>query len=226
MEAWTRAQAVSDDWAEHLGRLIAESSVNLVSRRDRSDVRRIHVDECLLLAERLHPRPGERWMDLGTGGGLPGLVLAAAFPRTQWTLVDARAKKVDRVRQFAESLALANVQAVHGRAEDLATAADHVGAYGGVISRATGSLQQTAILARAFVTTGAVLAVRGPRATDDVAESGRLLADLGLLVDAVEQIDGTIRPTWLVRLRGQGPVPADFPRLQRALLRATRGGSQ
>lgn len=215
---------IDSSWATELARLITTAPVNLVSRGDRADVRRIHVDEAIAVSRELRLRDGDRWMDLGTGGGLPGLVLAAAFPDTSWTLVDARSKKIAQVRHFTNVLDLSNVQALHARAEDL-TGSPHTGAYDGVISRAAGSLARTAVLSRPFITHGAVIAIRGPRATEDVDASATICAVLGLVVDAVDEIGGTIRPTWLVRLRGQGPVPADFPRTQRALVRATRGGS-
>lgn len=223
MENGSRPRPIELSWAAELARLIASAPVNLVSRRDRGDVRRIHVDEAIAVSRQLRLRDGGRWMDLGTGGGLPGLVLAAAFPNTSWTLVDARAKKIGLVRHFADVLDLSNVQALHARAEDLA-ASGKTRAYDGVVSRAAGSLATTVVLARPFITHGTVIAIRGPRVAEDVETSARICADLGLVVDAVDEIGGTIRPTWLVRLRGQGPVPADFPRTQRALLRATRGG--
>lgn len=217
-------QEIPEDWASILSDLIAGAPVNLVSRRDRPRVREIHVDEAIAVARSLRLAAGSRWMDLGTGGGLPGLVLAAAFPSVTWTLVDARGKKIAQVERFADALGLENVQVLHARAEDLGATA-HVGGYDGVVSRAAGSLAQTAVLARPFVSDGEIVAIRGPQAAHDVAATSKICEDLGLLVEAVEQISGTIRPTWLVRLRGPGPVPANFPRTQRALLRATRGGS-
>jgi len=214
---------VSATWASELARLIATAPVNLVSRRDRPMVRDVHVEESIAVSQHVDVRDGDLWMDLGTGGGLPGLVLAAAYPSSAWTLVDARSKKIAQVQRFASVLGLSNVQALHARAEDLATSA-HVGRYDGVISRAVGSLAQTVVLSRPFITDGVIIAIRGPRVADDVEATTTLCGDLGLVVDAISEISGTIRPTWLVRLRGQGPVPADFPRTQRALLRATRGG--
>ncbi|HSJ46428.1 MAG TPA: RsmG family class I SAM-dependent methyltransferase [Euzebyales bacterium] len=224
MDSGSRPRPIEPSWAAELARLIASAPVNLVSRADRGDVQGIHLDEAIAVTRHLHVRDGDRWMDLGTGGGLPGLVLAAAYPQTSWTLVDARSKKIELVRHFADVLDLPNVQALHARAEDLA-ASGHIGIYNGVVSRAAGSLAATVVLARPFITRGTVIAIRGPRAREDVDACATICADLGLVVDAVEEIGGTIRPTWLVRLRGQGPVPADFPRTQRALLRATRGGS-
>jgi 16S rRNA (guanine527-N7)-methyltransferase len=164
-------------------------------------------------------------MDLGTGGGLPGLVLAGAFPSVSWTLVDARAKKVSQVAAFASILGLTNVTTVHARAEDLGGIGEARGGYDGVVSRAVGSLLETVALARAFVSTGEIIAIRGPGALTDARNLESAAARLHITLDGVERVDGTIRPTWLVRARGRGPVPNDFSRTQHALLRPTRGGS-
>jgi 16S rRNA (guanine527-N7)-methyltransferase len=211
-------------WIERLASLIAESPVNLVSRRDRADVKRLHIDECVLVGRRLPVAAGAAWMDLGTGGGLPGLVLAATYPSAHWTLVDARHKKIRQVEAFADALGLANVEAVHARAEDLAMDRVYRAAFDGVVSRAAGTLTVTAALARPFVGAGRVVAIRGPRVHDDVAMARVGLEQIGLSVENVERIDGTIRPTWLVRLCGSGRVSADFPKIQRVLLRADGGG--
>jgi 16S rRNA G527 N7-methylase RsmG len=164
-------------------------------------------------------------MDLGTGGGLPGLVLAGAFPSVSWTLVDARAKKISQVAAFTSALGLTNVTTVHARAEDLGRNREAREGYDGVISRAVGPLLTTVALARVFVSTGEIIAIRGPGALTDARNLMSVASRLDVTLDGVERIDGTIRPTWLVRARGRGPVPNDFSRTQHALLRPTRGGS-
>lgn len=216
---------LDDAWLDRLSHLIAHAPINLVSRRDRDRIRRVHVDECLAVAARLELRDGARWLDLGTGGGLPGLVLAGAFPTVSWTLVDARAKKVRQVTAFARALDLANVDVVHGRGEDLATRAMYAGRFDGVISRALGPLDRTVVLARGFIAAGEILAIRGRLARTEVDQIASLCRELGLMVDAIVAIDDTIRPTSLVRLRADGPAPAVLRQKLSDVLRSGRGGS-
>lgn len=219
-------QLPTDAWCDELADLIANSPVNLVSRGDRADVRRIHVDECVAVARTLAPHDASRWIDLGTGGGLPGLVLAASYPATIWTLIDARAKKLAQVRRFAAALGVRNVTTVHGRAEALCDDPRCRGAYDGVVARAVGSLGVTVALARGFVTTGQIIAIRGPRAHDEASALDRWSDVLGTTVETIEQISGTMRPTWLVRMRGLGAPPDRFPRARTELLQSARGGTR
>jgi 16S rRNA (guanine527-N7)-methyltransferase len=215
-------RAVDVAWLEHLAALIATAPVNLVSRADRDHVLAVHIDECVRVASELSVGWDSRWLDLGTGGGLPGLVLAAVYPHSAWCLLDARAKKVQQVATFARELGLDNVEAVHGRAEDLGAQA--AGRFDGVVSRAVGSLARTAALARPFVHAGEIVAIRGPLARGEVETLRPWCKDLGLAVGAITEVDGTMRPTWLVRLSAQGPTPPRFPTARRALLRSTTGG--
>jgi 16S rRNA (guanine527-N7)-methyltransferase len=217
---------VADRWLDRLASLIADAPVNLVSRGDRANVRSLHVDECVAVAHRIRPTHGSTWMDLGTGGGLPGLVLAASFPAVHWTLLDARAKKVVLVRRFAKELGLENVTTLRGRAEDLASDAAHLGHYAGVVSRAVGPLAATVALCRGFVEDGEIVAIRGPRAHAEAESLVQWCEDLGVTLTTVEPISGTMRPTWLVRLRGRGSAPARFPRARTQLLQSARGGTR
>lgn len=211
-------------WLDEFSQLLATAPANLVSRGDRASVREVHVDESVSIARALRVAAGSRWMDLGTGGGLPGLVLAKMFPDTRWVLVDARRKKIDLVGSFAATLGLDNVDVVHGRAEDLARSLDMVAAFDGVISRAVGSLVATAVLARPFVAHGEIVAIRGPRATHEVDAAATMWELIDVVVADVPRVPGTMRPTWVVRLAARGPVPTTFIRTHRRLLRANGGG--
>ncbi|MDP8971126.1 MAG: class I SAM-dependent methyltransferase [Actinomycetota bacterium] len=161
----------------------------------------------------LGARPGSRWLDLGTGGGLPGLALAVIRPDVTWTLVDATAKKIESVRAFAAELGLENVTALAGRAETLAHRPELRGRYGGVVSRAVAPLGVLAELARGFlVDQGVLLAVKGPRWSAELRDARAALEILGFVEPQAVEVPTTERPTWLVTMRAQGPVPPGFPR--------------
>ena len=196
---------------ERLAALIASSPHNLVAAGERAEVYDRHVRECDALSASLSP--SGRWMDLGTGGGLPGLVLALRHPSTHWVLVDATRKKADAVAEFARDLGLVNVTVLHGRAETLARDAAHRGAYDGVVSRAVAPLATLAELCRGFLRNEATMvAVKGPRWREELRAAGGALATLRLGDVHTAELADVARPTWVVTMRADGPPPADFPR--------------
>ena len=108
--------------------------VNLVARpASRADVEK-HVRHCLALAVRPFP-PGSTVVDWGSGGGLPAVPLAVAFPEVEVVAVDAVGKKTEAVRLFARRLGIDNLTAWNGRAEAYDGPAPHVS-----VSRATAPL--------------------------------------------------------------------------------------
>lgn len=93
--------------------------INVVSRKDIENLMLHHVLHSLAIAKFLPFRPGTEVLDVGTGGGFPGIPLAILFPETQFLLVDSIGKKIKVVEGIAEALGLSNVQAKHMRAEDV-----------------------------------------------------------------------------------------------------------
>ncbi|TBH76521.1 16S rRNA (guanine(527)-N(7))-methyltransferase RsmG [Aquirufa nivalisilvae] len=93
--------------------------INVISRKDIDNLMLHHVLHSLGIAKIINFRPGTEILDVGTGGGFPGIPLAILFPQCTFTLVDSIGKKIKVVEGVASSLGLENVTALHTRAEDL-----------------------------------------------------------------------------------------------------------
>jgi len=93
--------------------------INVISRKDTDSLYEKHILHSLGIAKVMSFADGTKILDIGTGGGFPGIPLAILFPNVQFTLVDSIGKKITVVKGVAESLGLSNVTAHHMRAEQL-----------------------------------------------------------------------------------------------------------
>jgi 16S rRNA (guanine527-N7)-methyltransferase len=93
--------------------------INVVSRKDIDELYLRHVLHSLGIAKVVAFQPGTRILDVGTGGGFPGIPLAILFPDIHVTMVDAIGKKIRVVQEVVEGLGITNTKALHTRVEDL-----------------------------------------------------------------------------------------------------------
>lgn len=104
-----------------LGGLYAEwnEKINVISRKDLDHLYEKHVLHSLSIYRFAPFQPGSKVLDVGTGGGFPGIPLAIMMPEVKFTLVDSIGKKIKVVQGVAEALGLSNVEAYHERAEKI-----------------------------------------------------------------------------------------------------------
>lgn len=93
--------------------------INVISRKDTEQFYERHVLHALAIAKIQSFLPGSEILDIGTGGGFPGIPLAILFPEVKFTLVDSIGKKIKVVNEVAQSLNLQNVIGIHERAEKI-----------------------------------------------------------------------------------------------------------
>jgi 16S rRNA (guanine527-N7)-methyltransferase len=117
LQRFAQLQPLYQEWNER---------INVISRKDIDALYERHVLHALAIARVITFAPGARVLDLGTGGGIPGIPLAIFFPETSFLLVDSIGKKVKVVQEIATTLGLDNVQTRHARAEELKERVDFV----------------------------------------------------------------------------------------------------
>lgn len=117
VEQFAQLEALYNDW---------NSKINVISRKDIQNLYEHHVLHSLGIAKVVNFRAGTCVMDLGTGGGFPGIPLAILFPEVQFHLVDSIGKKVRVANEVATAIGLKNVKFSHARAEEIKDKYDFV----------------------------------------------------------------------------------------------------
>jgi 16S rRNA (guanine527-N7)-methyltransferase len=166
---WSLAPAAAARLAAFRDLLVKwNGTYNLTALRDPAQVRTQHLADCLAVIPPLRRHAGGRplrLLDVGSGGGLPGVVLAAVEAGWDVTCVDTVGKKAAFVRQVAAELGLPNLHAEHARVESLRTAPFDV-----ITARAFASLPDFVRLTRPLLAAGGVwMAMKGKPPSDEIA---------------------------------------------------------
>lgn len=204
--------------------LKANELQNLTAIREPAEAWRRHILDSLTLLPFLAEFPdGASAIDVGSGGGLPGIPLAIVMPGVRFTLLEATGKKCDFLNQAIGRLGLKNVRVLQGRSErvahDRGARADskgtvsHTGghreAYDVVMARAVGRLASLAELTVPFCKVGGrVLLIKGEKADEEVKEAEHALHTLKAVhIGTIESPTGRI-----VILEKRSATPRDYPR--------------
>ncbi len=125
IDKFTKLESLYQDW---------NLKINVVSRKDIDELYLRHVLHALAIAKVINFKDGTKLLDVGTGGGFPGVPLAILFPECSFHLVDSIAKKLKVVNEVVEGLGLTNVKTTHSRVEAINDTYDFI------ISRAVAAM--------------------------------------------------------------------------------------
>jgi 16S rRNA (guanine527-N7)-methyltransferase len=187
------------------------ATYNLTAVRERDAVWVQHIADCLAVLPKLdrhldrhlesqvaHTAPSQRVLDVGSGGGLPGVLLALMRPALDVTCVDTVGKKAAFIRQVAGALALPNLHAAHSRVETL-----KLPPFGLITSRAFASLADFTRLTRPLLAPGGVwMAMKGKPPEDEIAVLPR---DIDVFHVEQLQVPGLDAERCLVWMQPKGP---------------------
>jgi 16S rRNA (guanine527-N7)-methyltransferase len=161
-----------------LGDQILEAGLNITGVKDPGEIENIHFLDSLSLLKVPGVREAARLADIGSGGGLPALVLALALPATEVTAIESVAKKCEHIQGAAAALGLANVRVWCGRAEDHARSEDRE-SYDVVVSRAVAPLPVVVEYSLPLLRVGGVMVAMKGVVSDQERTHG--LVALGIL---------------------------------------------
>ncbi len=159
------------------------SKINVISRKDMEHFYEHHVLHSLAIAKYFELLPGMKVMDLGTGGGFPGIPLAIMFPQTEFYLIDGTGKKIKVVNAVKDTIGLENVAAEHKRAEAVKDKFDVI------TGRAVMTLPEIANLAgnklriRGDKEAGGIMYLKGGRLEEELKALNRYWRHNEVLID-------------------------------------------
>lgn len=151
---------------------------NISAIRDKDAIWQKHIADSLKLLE--FEILGGKVLDIGTGGGMPGIPLAIARPKSEMVLLDSVGKKIRACEYFITELKLENTKTLHGRAEKLGQEKEYTGSFDTVVSRATAYLPTILAWAEHFIKPGGKIVLYKTPSSEELADGKKAAKKLGL----------------------------------------------
>ena len=207
---------------EKLIELMLSSPHNLSSIKEFERAMTVHIEDTIIPFE--GSSLSGRCIDIGSGGGIPGLVLAISFPKSNWTLLESIAKKTREIERFARDLDLTNVAVKTARAEEFAKEAGET--FDSAFLRAVGRCDISLELAAPLVKVGGYIYLyKGPGWLDEKVFSDAAERVLGLRLSYEKEYrlsDGSKR--FMVVYEKERATPSEFPRRSGVASKLPLGG--
>ena len=154
--------------------------VNLTAITDRDEFIKKHFIDSLLCAASEEFIQAKSVIDVGTGGGFPGVPLAIAFPDKEFVLIDSLNKRIRIIDEICQMLSITNVRAVHGRAEELARRKEFRESFDVCVSRAVANMSTLSEYCLPFVKVGGTfIAYKGPDCGEEMKQAANAISILG-----------------------------------------------
>ena len=156
--------------------LVRNEHINLTAVRDRNEALVKHVLDSLAITDLPEYEEAKKIIDVGTGAGFPGALLAIVSPEKEFTLLDSTLKRLRVIDEFANTLNITNLKTVHARAEEISGKPEYSGNFDICVSRAVANLEKLSEWCLPFVRKGgAFIAYKGENYEEELAQASKIL---------------------------------------------------
>lgn len=182
--------AVIDRFKNYMDMILEwNEKVNLTAITDREEFLKKHYIDSVLCYGFPEMQRAEKLIDVGTGGGFPGVPLALLFPQKQFVLMDSLKKRLNIIDDLIEKLGITNVETLHGRAEDMGRSMEHREKYDICVSRAVANLSTLSEYCLPFIKVGgSFLAYKGTKAEEEINSAKSAIFLLGGNITREERV--------------------------------------
>jgi 16S rRNA (guanine527-N7)-methyltransferase len=189
--------------------------INLTKINNREEFLIKHIIDSMILDKYVEMKPNKQVADLGTGGGLPGLLLAIMHPENRFTLIDSVQKKIRCIEEFASQLKLNNVSGLSDRLEELGQNKKYRESFDIVIARALAPLPVLLELAIPLVkTSGIFVAMKGPGYLEELSNAANAMKELKIIMPKIEkyELPKSMGTHYLLLFKKDRPTSNAYPR--------------
>lgn len=212
----SREESVIDKFSQYMESILKwNQMVNLTSITDPDEFIEKHYIDSLLSVPCREFQKAKRIIDVGTGGGFPGIPLALAAPDKEFVLMDSLNKRIKIINELCREIGINNVTAIHARAEELARNKNHREKYDLCVSRAVANLSTLSEYCLPFIKKGGwFLAYKGPDTDQERKEAERAVSILGGKLEREEKaaLENFKLEHKIIFIKKVGKTPEKYPR--------------
>lgn len=189
--------------------------INLTAITECKEVVEKHFIDSLSIDKIINMKNIEKVIDVGTGAGFPGIPLKIVYPHLKMTLLDSLNKRIKFLYEVTSILKLENIEAIHGRAEDVARKEEYREKYDICVSRAVANLSTLSEYCLPFVKVGGnFISYKAEKADEEIEKAKKAVSMLGGRVEKIEkfQLSGTDIGRMLVKIKKERKTEKKYPR--------------